>query len=142
MAGALFLIVVGLLCWVFIFIFFTKRADRDVEKFDRELRKNLKKLSEEINFTLSQTIKESSAKLETAEKEMLSKLDEARKRIESSENKLTEFLLKIEVREALRKELKELPLQSYPTQPIIIEYYGEFPKKPIRKKMPYETLPH
>lgn len=140
----------AILFWVFIFIFFIKRADKFadefVDKFEGEIKDSLEKLSKEIRSAISQTIERSSAAIESAEKELIPKLDSAKRRIELSEKKLTELLSEIKikkvVKEVVAEELKAKETIS-PTYLIqISEYYGDFPKTPPPKKIPYEPLRH
>lgn len=94
--------------WVFIFLFFIKRADNFIKKFNDEVKYDIEKSKKDIQLIISQAVEKGVNSLVTAEQEIVPQLEDAKDRIKSSEKKLAELLFRIKIRGVVKEELEKI----------------------------------
>jgi F0F1-type ATP synthase membrane subunit b/b' len=135
-------ILIAISFWVFIFLFFIKRADNFIKKFDAEVKDDIEKSKRDIQSIVTQAVEKSVKSLVTAEQEIVPKLEDAKGRIESSEKRLIELLSRIKIKGVVKEELAKFIAMSQSGQPFvnISEYYGDLPKEPTKDEALYELI--
>lgn len=116
-------LLIAILFWVFIFFFFTKRANNYIKKFDIQIKNDIEKNRKEIQLTVSRAIEESVKSLLLAEQKLIPQLQETREKIEASEKRLSELLQTIKIKKVVREELRRMENLSGQPSVHLNEYY-------------------